>query len=161
MSLGAEGLRQVAETAVLNNNYLLRLVSQIPGASVPYAEGRRRIEQVRYSWEDLYRDTGVHSEDVGVRAADFGVHYWTSHHPYLVPEPFTLEPTESYTKADLDEYARILAHVASEAYTAPEFVRGAPYSLPGHRTDHAVLDDPKRWAVTWRGYRRKHLTGRS
>jgi glycine dehydrogenase subunit 2 len=161
MSLGAEGLRQVAETAVLNNNYLLRLVSQIPGASVPYAEGRRRIEQVRYSWEDLYRDTGVHSEDVGVRAADFGVHYWTSHHPYVVPEPFTLEPTESYTKADLDEYARILAHVASEAYTAPEFVRGAPYSLPVHRTDHAVLDDPKRWAVTWRGYRRKHLTGRS
>ena len=161
MSMGAEGLRTVAETAVLNNNYLLNLVRAIPGVSVPYAVGQRRIEQVRYSWEQLYTDTGVHSEEIGVRAADFGVHYWTSHHPYVVPEPFTLEPTESFSKADLEEYAAILAHIAQEARTDPTMVHAAPYNLPVHHIDGSVLDDPDQWAITWRAYVRKHLSGTS
>ena len=156
MSLGAEGLREVAETAVLNNNYLMRRVLEIRGLAAPYATGRRRIEQVRYSWEELARDTGVHSEEIGYRAADFGTHYWTSHHPYVVPEPMTLEPTESYSRADLDEYAAILATIAEEAYRDPDLVRGAPYRSTIHHIDHEPLDDPARWAVTWRAYRRKH-----
>jgi glycine dehydrogenase subunit 2 len=159
MSLGAQGLREVAETAVLNNNYLLAKVLEIRGASAPYATGRRRIEQVRYSWEELARDTGIHSEDIGFRAADFGTHYWTSHHPYVVPEPMTLEPTESYSRADLDEYAAILAEIAREAYEEPETVRTAPHRSTIHRIDHEPLDDPARWAITWRAYRRKHLGG--
>jgi glycine dehydrogenase subunit 2 len=111
MSLGAEGLREVAEIAVLNNNYLLNRMLEIPGLSAPYAEGKRRIEQVRYSWETLTEETGVHSEELGIRAADFGVHYWTSHHPFVVPEPCTLEPTESLSKDELDEYVAIVSHV--------------------------------------------------
>lgn len=154
-SLGAEGLREVAETAVLNNNYLMHRVLEIPGVSAPYAEGRRRIEQVRYSWERLAAETGVRSEDLGLRAADFGTHYWTSHHPWVVPEPMTLEPTESYSMADLDEYAAILRHVAEEARTDPDLVRSAPHASTVHRADHGPLDDPDRWAVTWRAYRRK------
>lgn len=157
MNLGADGLRQVAETAVLNNNYLLRKVLAIRGASAPYAAGRRRIEQVRYSWEQLTQDTGIHSEDIGYRAADFGTHYWTSHHPYVVPEPMTLEPTESYSQQDLDEYVGILAEIAREAYEDPETVLTAPHRSTVHRTDPESLDDPAQWAVTWRAYRRKHL----
>ena len=155
MSLGADGLREVAEIAVLNNNYLLKRVLEIPGASAPYATGKRRIEQVRYSWETLTRETGITSEQIGARAADYGVHYWTSHHPFIVPEPFTLEPTESYSMTDLDEYAAILASVAREAREEPETVRTAPHRSTVHRIDHEVLDDPARWAVTWRAYRRK------
>ena len=155
MSLGAEGLREVARTAVLNNNYLLKKVLEIPGASAPYAKGKRRIEQVRYSWEDLSAETGVHSEELGLRAADFGVHYWTSHHPFVVPEPCTLEPTESYSKAELDEYAAILAHVAEEARTDPEMVKTAPHNSTIHTIDHTPLDDPAQWAMTWRAYKRK------
>jgi glycine dehydrogenase subunit 2 len=155
MSLGAEGLREVAEIAVLNNNYLLKRILEIRGASAPYATGKRRIEQVRYSWEDLTQETGITSEQIGTRAVDYGVHYWTSHHPFVVPEPFTLEPTESYSKADLDEYAAILASVAREAREEPEMVRTAPHRSTIHAIDHAVLDDPARWAVTWRAYRRK------
>ena len=133
MSLGAEGLREVAEIAVLNNNYLLKRILEIRGASAPYAAGKRRIEQVRYSWEELTRETGITSEQIGVRALDYGVHYWTSHHPFVVPEPFTLEPTESYSKADLDEYAAILASVA------PRGPRGA-----GDRPDRAPPEhDPR------------------
>ena len=156
MSLGAEGLREVAETAVLNNNYLMKRVLEIPGVSAPYATGRRRIEQVRYSWEELARDTGVHSEDIGSRVADFGTHYWMSHHPYVVPEPMTLEPTESYSMADLDEYAAILAAVAREAYEDRDTLLSAPHASTIHRIDHSPLDDPAQWAVTWRAYRRKH-----
>lgn len=155
MSLGAEGLREVAEIAVLNNNYLLKKMLEIPGVSVPYARGKRRIEQVRYSWETLTRDTGVHSEEIGLRAADFGVHYWTSHHPFVVPEPCTLEPTESYSKEELDEYVSTLAHVAEEARTNPELVKTAPHNSTIHTIDHTPLDDPSQWAMTWRAYLRK------
>jgi len=159
MSLGAEGLREVAETAVLNNNYLMAKVLEIRGVSAPYAAGRRRIEQVRYSWEQLARETGVHTDEIGQRVVDFGTHYWTSHHPFVVPEPMTLEPTESFSRADLDEHAAILALVSDEAYTDPEHVKSAPHASTIHRIDHAPLDDPAAWAITWRAYRRKHLGG--
>jgi glycine dehydrogenase subunit 2 len=155
MSLGAEGLRRVAETAVLNNNYLLDRVLRIRGVSAPYAPGRRRIEQVRYSWEQLARETGVHTEDLEIRAADYGMHYWTSHHPFVVPEPMTLEPTESYSREDLDEYAAVLGRMSEEAYADPEIVRTAPHHSTVHRTDQAPFDDPEQWAITWRAYLRK------
>ncbi|MBO3803019.1 MAG: aminomethyl-transferring glycine dehydrogenase subunit GcvPB [Candidatus Brockarchaeota archaeon] len=155
MSLGAEGLKEVAETAVLNNNYVLKKLLEVPGVSAPYAKGKRRIEQVRYSWEKLAVDTGVHSEEIGLRAADFGVHYWTSHHPWIVPEPCTIEPTESYSKSELDEYVQIIRNVSDEAYKNPELVKTAPHNSTIHRIDHAPLDDPSQWAVTWRAYRKK------
>ena len=155
MALGADGLREVAEIAVLNNNYLLAKMLEIPGLSAPYAEGKRRIEQVRYSWEKLTEETGVHSEDLGIRCADFGLHYWTSHHPFVVPEPCTLEPTEAYSKEDLDEYLAILAHVVNEAYNDPEKVKTAPHNCCVHTIEHSSFDDPEQWAVTWRAYRRK------
>jgi glycine dehydrogenase subunit 2 len=155
MSLGAEGLREVAEIAVLNNNYLMKKILQIHGVTAPYAKGKWRIEQVRYSWEKLTKETGVHSEEIGIRAADFGVHYWTSHHPWIVPEPCTLEPTESYSKSELDEYIEIIKHVAEEAYENPEIVKKAPHNSTIHRIIHGPLDDPNQWAMTWRAYRRK------
>jgi len=160
MSLGARGLREVAEVAVLNNNYLLHRMREIPGLSVPYAP-LRRIEQVRYSWDELTRETGVHSEELGVRAADYGLHYWTSHHPWVVPEPCTLEPTETPSKADLDEYVAVMRHVAEEAYADPATVKGAPYRSTIHQIDHGPLDDPSQWAMTWRAYRKKIARSRS
>ncbi|MGO4692133.1 aminomethyl-transferring glycine dehydrogenase subunit GcvPB [Glaciibacter sp. 2TAF33] len=158
MALGAEGIKAVAETAVLNNNYLMKKILEIPGASAPYATGRRRIEQVRYSWQELYEETGISSEEIGIRASDFGMHYWTSHHPYIVPQPFTLEPTESYSMAELDEYAAVLAEVAREARETPEVVRSAPHNQTVHHTHHDDLDDPERWAITWRAYQRKYFS---
>jgi glycine dehydrogenase subunit 2 len=160
MSLGAEGLRQVAEVAVLNNNYLMHKVLQIPGVSAPYAEGKPRVEQVRYSWQDLHDETGITTDDIGLRAADFGVHYWTSHHPFIVPEPMTLEPTESYSRADLDEYAGVLRRVADEARADPDLVKTAPHNSTVHRVvDDRYFNDPSMWAVTWRAYLRKHGAG--
>ena len=155
MSLGADGLREVAEIAVLNNNYLMQKLLKLRGLSAPYAAGRHRIEQVRYSWEELARDTGVTTQDLGLRAADFGVHYWTSHHPFVVPNPCTLEPSESYSQRELDEYASIMEHVVNEAYTNPDMVKTAPHSSSIHRVNVESLRNPSRRAMTWRAYRRK------
>ncbi|MFC1565008.1 aminomethyl-transferring glycine dehydrogenase subunit GcvPB [candidate division KSB1 bacterium] len=156
MSLGEEGLKEVARTAVLNNNYLLAKVLKINGASAPYAEGRHRIEQVRYSWEQLTNETGITSEDVTNRMIDFGFHMWQSHHPFIVPQPFTLEPTESYSMEELDEYVAGLERVVKEAYENPEIVKNAPNNSVVHKIDHDWYDDPGKWAVTWRAYLKKH-----
>jgi glycine dehydrogenase subunit 2 len=155
MSLGAEGLKEVARVAVLNNNYLLKRVLDIRGTSAPYAKGRHRIEQVRYSMDQVTQDTGVTIEDVQCRMADFGFHIWSSHHPFIVPQPFTLEPTESYSKAELDHYIEGLRRVIREAYENPEIVKTAPHNSVVHRIDEAWLDDPEKWAITWRAYVKK------
>lgn len=148
-------MKQVAETAVLNNNYLYHEILKIKGAGAPYIKGKR-LEQVRYSWEKLYQDTGVTTEDISRRMADFGHQYWTSHHPFVVPQPFTLEPTESYSKTDLDEYIASLTHIANEAYTNPEKVKNAPYNSSIHAVvDQSPFEDPDKWAVTWRAYLKK------
>ena len=156
MSLGSEGLREVAEIAVLNNNYLLKKVLELRGASAPYAEGRHRIEQVRYSWDELYKETGITTEDITCRMVDFGFHMWSSHHPFIVPQPFTLEPTESYSKAEIDEYIAGLKKVVEEAYENPELVKTAPHRSVVHKIDYEPLDDPDRWAITWRAHLKKN-----
>lgn len=154
-ALGAEGLKAVAKTAVLNNNYLYHQILKIKGAGAPYITGKR-LEQVRYSWEELYKDTGVTTEDISRRMADFGHQYWTSHHPFVVPQPFTLEPTESYSKTDLDEYIASLTHIADEAYTDPQKVKNAPYKSSIHAVvDDEPFEDPEKWAITWRAYVKK------
>ena len=156
MSLGAEGLLEVARVAVLNNNYMLENVKKLRGASAPFHPGKHRIEQVRYSWETLTRETGVTTEDIALRMADFGCHLWSSHHPFIVPQPFTIEPTESYSKKELDEYLAVLQQVVKEAYEVPEKVKQAPHNSVVHKTDHSTFDDPKKWAITWRLYLKKH-----
>jgi glycine dehydrogenase subunit 2 len=80
---------------------------------------------------------------------------WSSHHPFVVPEPFTLEPTESYSKAELDEYIAALKRISDEAYADPEIVKTAPHASVTHRPGHETLDDPDKWAVTWRSYLKK------
>jgi len=159
LSMGAEGLMEAARIAVLNNNYLLKKISEIDGATSPYSGGKRRIEQVRYSWEELYKETGIDTHDVTLRMADFGFHLWSSHHPFVVPQPFTIEPTESYSKDELDEYLDGLRHVVQEARTEPETVKSAPHNSVVHKIDESSMDDPKSWAVTWRAFMKKHGAG--
>jgi len=156
MSLGAVGLKEAANIAVLNNNYILNKVKQIHGASAPYAKGRHRIEQARYSWEKLTEETGVSTEEVSCRMADFGFHLWSSHHPFIVPQPFTIEPTESYSKDEIDEYLSVLNKVAKEAYENPEKVKNAPHNSVVHKIDQSTLDNPGKWAITWRAYLKKY-----
>jgi glycine dehydrogenase subunit 2 len=156
MSLGGEGLKAVAETAVLNNNYLAEKLSGVRGLSLPFPGSDRRLEQVRYSWEDLAKETGVSTTDLSRRITDYGLaNFMESHVPRLVPEPFTLEPTESYTLEELDEYVAVFEEMSREAYEAPEMVTSAPHRAAAPKRDDAPFNDPQQWAMTWRAYRRK------
>ncbi len=155
MSLGAQGLYEVAKVAVLNNNYLYKKLMEIPCVDAPYIKGKQRIEQVRYTIEKLTKDTGITSGDIQRRMMDFGMHYWTSHHPYHILEPMTLEPTETPSRDDLDEYINTLKHVFKEAYDTPEIIRSAPHSSVCHQVDGSPSDDPDQWSITWRSYLKK------
>jgi glycine cleavage system P protein (glycine dehydrogenase) subunit 2 len=152
-TMGAEGLRETAHVSVLNNNYLAAKIAAIRGASIAFAEENddRRLEQVRYSWEQLRDETGVGSVNVHDRMSDFGlVGYFTSHHPWLIEEPFTLEPAESYSQEDLDEAAAVLERVSDEAYADPELVRGAPYAST---SDAPLVEGAySRPAMTWNAF---------
>ena len=67
----------------------------------------------------------------------------------------TLEPAETVSRADLDTYAAILARISEEAYSDPEAIRTSPHSSTVHQIDPEPLDDPERWALTWRAWVRK------
>lgn len=155
MSLGAEGLYEVAKIAVLNNNYMFKKLMSLDVVDAPYIVGKQRIEQVRYTIEKLYNDTGITTEDIQRRMMDFGMHYWSSHHPYYVPEPITLEPTETPSKEDMDEYIATLEHVFKEAYENPEIIKSAPHQSTCHQLNEESFDDPKQWAISWRSYLKK------
>lgn len=156
MSLGPDWLREVSRIAVLNNNYVFEKIMAMRGVDAPYAEGEHRMEQVRYSLKKLKEETGLGVAEVINRMFDYGMHLWSSHEPWIVPEPFTVEPTESYSRAELDEYLAVLEKVLSECYETPDVVKEAPHRSAIHHVDHDVLDDPERWAITWRAYKRKY-----
>ncbi|MDW7738888.1 MAG: aminomethyl-transferring glycine dehydrogenase subunit GcvPB [Bacillota bacterium] len=154
-SLGADGLKMAALLSILNNNYLLAKLLDIPGLSCPMGEGRQRIEQARLSWIDLKDKTGVGTDDINRRILDYGLQtYFTSHHPRIIPEPFTPEPPESYSKDDLDEYAAIIRQVAGEACNNPDLVLNAPHNCPIGQIDPDPLVNAEKFASTWRAYRK-------
>jgi glycine dehydrogenase subunit 2 len=156
LSLGPRGLREASEVSVLNNNYMMKQLLAVRGVSMPYTE-KRRLDQVRYSIEQMTEETGVTCFDFQDRQVDFGVQsVWLSHHPYIVPEPFTPEPCETYSKEDLDYWCETARQVSREAYEDPERVKTAPHSQPIARMkDIEAVEDPARWAMTYRAYRRK------
>lgn len=156
MSIGEEGLREVSELSILNNNYLMKKVlAEVKGISAPYSEGEYRMEQVRYSWGKLKDDTGIGTDEIERRMTDFGVQeYYQSHPPYLVREPFTPEPNETFSKDEIDEYAEILKRVSKEAYENPELVKSAPHNAPISLIEQSPITDPEKLIVTWRVYKK-------
>jgi glycine dehydrogenase subunit 2 len=156
MSLGADGLKRVSETAVINNNYMAKKLGQVRGLNIPYAPGKYRLDEIRYSWEQLEKETGVGTEDVERRVVDFGVNsYFMSHEPWVVPEPFTPEPTETYSRADLDEYCEIIQRVSDEAYADPMKVKGAPYKSSVPPMDDSAMHDISKIITSWRVWKRR------
>ena len=77
--------------------------------------------------EKLHAETGVTAHDVMWRMIDYGVqHFMLSHHPMLVAEPFTVEPGESYSVDELDEYVEILRRIVDEHTTTPTSSKPRP-----------------------------------
>ncbi|SHJ84228.1 glycine dehydrogenase subunit 2 [Dethiosulfatibacter aminovorans DSM 17477] len=158
ITLGADGLRKVAETSVINNNYLIKkMLENVRGISAPWGEKDSfRTEQVRFSWEQLTKDTGVTTDDIDRRGTDYGLQcYFQSHHPMIIPEPFTPEPNETYSKQELDEYIAIFKRISEEAYENPELVKNAPHNAPISKISTPIITDPNDLIVTWRAYKSK------
>ena len=157
--MGPRWLRECADVSVINNNFMQKIMETIPGVTSAFqGNGITRQEQIRYSFEKLKNDVNVGSEDMNRRMLDYGIPwFWSSHHPWLVPEPMTLEPCESYSKDDIEEYCAVVRKVAEEAYGDPSFVKNAPYHSVIHKRIHEEeFDDPDRWALTWKAYQKKH-----
>jgi len=131
-SLGAEGLRQVAQDAILNANYLAsRLVDHY---DLPYP-GPCQHEFVLSA--NRQKKQGVRAGAIGKRLLDFGVHAPTVYFPLIVPEALMIEPTETESKESLDHFADILIQIAEEAKTNPDLVNSAPHNTPLARLNEA------------------------
>jgi glycine dehydrogenase subunit 2 len=156
-AIGRENIKQVSEIAILNNNYLTRKMLEIPGISLPYSGYYPyRLEQSRFSLQKLKEETGVGTDDANRRIVDYGIEScWTSHHPLIVPEPVTPEPTESFSKEDVETFAMAFREISKEAYADPESVKNAPHNCPIHKIDESMLNDSKKCAMTWRSYIKK------
>jgi glycine dehydrogenase subunit 2 len=137
-SLGASGLREVSEVAVLNANYLLaRLREEGVLEHLPVAYERLCMHEFVLSGAPMKRELGIRTLDLAKRLLDHGVHPPTVYFPLLVEEALLIEPTETETRETLDRFAMLVAEILREAAEDPEIARGAPYATPVRRLDEA------------------------
>ncbi len=138
-SLGAAGLREVSEVAVLNANYLLaRLRAEGVLEYLPAAYERLCMHEFVLSGAPMKRELSIKTLDLAKRLLDHGVHPPTVYFPLLVDEALLIEPTETETRETLDRFAAIVAEILREAREDPEIARGAPYTTPVRRLDEAA-----------------------
>jgi glycine dehydrogenase subunit 2 len=137
-SLGAEGLRDASETAVLNANYLLaRLRSLGVLERLPLAFGELCMHEFVLSGAPMRRELQIRTLDLAKRLLDHGYHPPTVYFPLLVDEALLIEPTETETRETMDAFAEAVAAILREAQDDPSIAREAPYSTPVRRLDEA------------------------
>ncbi len=138
-SLGAAGLRDVSEVAVLNANYLLaRLRQEGVLEYLPAAFERVCMHEFVLSGAPMKQRLKIRTLDLAKRLLDHGVHPPTVYFPLLVDEALLIEPTETETKETLDRFAAIVAEILREAREDPEIARTAPHTTPVRRLDEAA-----------------------
>ncbi len=152
--MGAEGLAEVAETAVLNANYIMRKLSGTSGYELKFDSSGPCKHEVVFSAEPLRRETGVSAKDVAKRLLDYGMHAPTYYFPPIVPEALMIEPTESEPKEELDRFVGALKEIAGEARSNPEKLRAAPtVTAIGRLDDVKASREP---ILSWRMYQKVH-----
>jgi glycine dehydrogenase subunit 2 len=147
-SLGPEGLKRVAERAVLNANYLRVLVQE----AFPTAYDGGCMHEFVATSKPL-KKYGVRAMDVAKRLIDLGYHPPTVYFPLVVEEALMVEPTETESKETIDGLAAALNQIAEEAATNPELLKSAPTSTPVRRPDEAraARDLKLRWRPATQG----------
>ncbi|HET7053672.1 MAG TPA: aminomethyl-transferring glycine dehydrogenase subunit GcvPB [Solirubrobacterales bacterium] len=136
LSLGADGLAEASETAVLNANYLkARLAQGRAGKHLPVAFDRHCMHEFVLSGKPMKKELGVATLDLAKRLLDFGFHPPTVYFPLLVEEALMVEPTETETKESLDAFADAIERILAEAEADPEKAKQAPYTTPVRRLD--------------------------
>jgi glycine dehydrogenase subunit 2 len=138
LSLGADGLQEASETAVLNANYLLAKLKELGvDEHLPPAYDRLCMHEFVLSGAPMKRNLKIRTLDLAKRLLDHGYHPPTVYFPLLVDEALLVEPTETETKETLDGFAEAIAEILREAGEDPEVARHAPYTTPVRRLDEA------------------------
>ena len=140
---GPDGLRNAAENAVLNANYLLSRVKHI----LPVHQGDRCMHEFVASAAELKSDKGITAMDIAKRLLDFGFHAPTVYFPLTVPEAMMVEPTETESKETLDAFAETLFRITDEP---AETLHDAPHTTSISRPNEvqAARKPVMRWVAT-------------
>ena len=134
LSHGADGLKQVAEDAVLNANYILRSLEDVLDA--PFAESGPCMHEALFS--DKGFADGLTTLDLAKALIDEGFHPMTMYFPLVVHGAMLVEPTETESKASLDQFilARPLDRRAGEGRRRS--LKAAPIYAPRRRLDETL-----------------------
>jgi glycine dehydrogenase subunit 2 len=128
--LGAAGLLDVAQKAVLNANYLMVKVKE--DYPLPYDRTCMHEFVVEGAWEDI---PDIHALDIAKRLMDYGFHPPTNYFPLIVHEALMIEPTETESMQSLDAFAAAMKAIAKEAREDPSILQTAPHNTPIRRCD--------------------------
>lgn len=131
--LGGDGLTRVGEYATLNANYMAARLRDA-GFQLAYPD-RRATHEFIVTFAKEAKELGVTAMDIAKRLLDYGVHAPTTYFPLLVPECFLIEPTETESRAELDNFVEALIAIREEARVSPDLVTSAPHTLPVKRLD--------------------------
>ncbi|GGB15634.1 putative glycine dehydrogenase (decarboxylating) subunit 2 [Sphingomonas metalli] len=134
LSHGADGLRQVAEDAVLNANYVLRSLEDVLDA--PFAGAGPCMHEALFSDANLAQ--GFSTLDIAKGLIDEGFHPMTVYFPLVVHGAMLVEPTETESKAALDQFIGALRSVAERAKAGDAALKSAPHFAPRARLDETL-----------------------
>lgn len=143
-SLGPDGLRQAAESAVVNANYLmakLRSVYEVPYDHLCMHEFVASASK--------HKKLGVRALDIAKRLLDMGFHAPTVYFPLIVDEALMIEPTETESKETLDEFVSAMFQIDKEARENPDILKTAPHNMPVSRVDETTA--ARRPNLAWSG----------
>jgi glycine dehydrogenase subunit 2 len=131
LSHGADGLKQVAEDAVLNANYILSQLKEYYHTPFP---GTCMHECLLT--DKLQKDKGVTTNDIAKTLIEYGIHPMTVYFPLVVQGAMLIEPTETETKASLDQFIAVMKKIAieTEQGNGESFTQN-PQSAPRKRLD--------------------------
>jgi len=130
--MGAEGLKESSDVAVLNSNYMKEKILCSGCFVMPY--GRLRKHEFVLSAQELLEKKGIRASDVAKALLDCGLHAPTIYFPLIVKEALMIEPTESESKESLDFYCDVLCRIANEEASV---VKAAPQNTVVGRVDEA------------------------
>jgi glycine dehydrogenase subunit 2 len=131
--LGAKGLNEASKNAIINANYLFKLIKD--NFEVPYDEFCMHEFVIS---GDKQKELGVSTKDIAKRLLDYGFHAPTIYFPLIVHESMLIEPTETETKESLESFADAMNAIAKEVETNPDLVLNSPVTTPVRRLDDAL-----------------------
>lgn len=142
LSLGAEGLKEIAEIAVLNSNYIRKSLEGV--YHLKYSTPT--LHECVFS-DNFQKEQGVQNIDIAKRLIDYGLHPPTMSFPLIVPGALMVEPTETESKKDLDLFIEVMKKIARESVETPEVVKSAPHTSYVRRLDEtsAARNPILRW----------------